>query len=124
MKAIFQPLGAFLRVVEATARKDLRSALTERSTLIQTITLPINYLLFVALYVLAGSNAPTAIVFGENGPYAQAFYQEMSQAHSFSLRILSEQEAQSELQAGNLVAVVTLPADFDYTLATNEPTQI
>ncbi len=45
--------------------------------------LPMNMLILLSLFVLAGSNAPTAVVMEDRGPYAQAFYQAMSQAHSF-----------------------------------------
>ena len=38
--------------------KDIRSALTERSTLLQSVTLPVNYLIMMSLFVLAGSHAP------------------------------------------------------------------
>ena len=62
-----------LGVIWGSARKDIRSALTERSTLVQSITLPVNYLIMMSLFVLAGSHAPTAVVMYDHGPYARQF---------------------------------------------------
>jgi ABC-2 type transport system permease protein len=117
-------LGYSLQVIWACMKKDIKSSLTERSTLIQCITLPVNYLILLSLFVLSGSNAPTAVVMQDRGPYAQAFYDAMSQAHSFRLLTLSAQEARAELQEGTLVAVVTLPSDFDARVARGEPVQL
>src|SRR5947209_5093160 len=113
-----------LQVIWACLKKDIKSSLTERSTLIQCITLPVNYLILLSLFVLSGSNAPTAVVMQDRGPYAQAFYAAMSQAHSFRLQTLSAPEAQAELRGGKLVAVVTLPPDFDARLARRAPIQL
>ncbi len=102
-----------LRVIWGCAWKDIRSALTERSTLVQSITLPVNYLIMMSLFVLAGSHAPTAVVMNDNGPYARQFVTTMSQADSFRLEVTSAAAARQQLRAGNLVAVVTIPAGFD-----------
>ena len=37
-----------LRVIWGRAWKDIRSALTERSTLVQSISLPVNYLIMMS----------------------------------------------------------------------------
>src|SRR6516225_4385922 len=85
-----------LRVIWGCAWKDIRSALTERSTLIQSVSLPVNYLIMMSLFVLAGSHAPTAVVMYDHGPYARQFVTEMRQAASFRLEVTivaSEQDA-------------------------------
>lgn len=112
------------QILWACARKDLKSALTERSTLLQTITLPVNYLILLSLFVLSGSNAPTAVVLQEDGPYAQAFVQAMQQAHSFHVMLESANEAAQQYQAGTLVALVTIPANFDTQVAAGRPVQV
>src|SRR5215831_7912172 len=99
-----------LRVIWGCAWKDIRSALTERSTLVQSIFLPVNFLIMMSLFVLAGSHAPTAVVMLDNGPYAHEFYSAMNNAHSFSLRTASAEEANNLLAEGKIVAVVTIPA--------------
>jgi ABC-2 type transport system permease protein len=121
---MIQNLEATLQVIWACTIKDIKSALTERTTLVQTITLPVNYLIMLSLFVLSGSNAPTAVVMLDQGPSAQAFYQAMSQAHTFHLIPLTAAQAHDQLLAGKLVAVVTIPANFDEAIALRQPIQV
>lgn len=117
-------LSRSLLVIEACLRKDVRSAWRERSTMLQTITLPVNYLILLSLFVLSGSNAPTAVVQFDQGPYAQQFVAAMQQAHSFHLLFETAAQAEAQYQAGTLVAVVTIPATFDQALAAQQPVQV
>lgn len=116
-----QPLIYSLRVIWACAKKDIRSALAERLFTIVGLFVPLNILVLMSLFVLAGSNAPTAVVMQDQGPYAQAFVTAMSQAHSFRLIPASAADAARRLAAGQIVAVVTIPANFDAALAQNQP---
>jgi ABC-2 type transport system permease protein len=113
-----------LRVIWACARKDFKVALTDRLFTILGLFVPANVLIMMSLFVLAGSRAPTAVVMQDNGPYAQAFYQAMSQAHSFSLRVSPAAEAARLMAAGQIVAVVTVPPDFDERILQNQPVQV
>ena len=113
-----------LRVAWACARKDFRVALTDRLFTILGLFVPANVLVLMSLFVLAGGKAPTAVVMQDSGPYAQAFYQAMSQAHSFSLRTTSAAQAGRLMAAGQIVAVVTLPPDFDERIQQNQPVQV
>ncbi|HLG62371.1 MAG TPA: ABC transporter permease [Ktedonosporobacter sp.] len=113
-----------LRVIWACMKKDMRSALTERVFLIAGIFMPVNVLLMMSLFVLAGSHAPTAVVMHDTGPYAQAFYRAMDGAHSFSLSTANAEDAQNLITEGKVVAVVTIPSDFDARVRANEPVQI
>jgi ABC-2 type transport system permease protein len=106
-----------LRVIWGCAWKDIRSALTERSALIQSVSLPVNYLIMMSLFVLAGSHAPTAVVMNDHGPYARQFVTAMRQADSFRLEVTSAATARRQLHAGSLVAVVTIPAAFEQAVA-------
>lgn len=108
-------------IIWASAKKDLRSALTHPLFLIQCSTLGLNYLITMSLFVLSGSNAPTAVVMLDRGPYAQQFYQAMRGAHSFRLEQDSAAEARTLIQAGRIVAVVTIPPDFETRLAHHQP---
>ncbi len=78
----------------------------------------------MTLFVLAGSHAPTAVVMHDTGPYAQAFYRAMDGAQSFSLRTASATDAQNLIAEGKVVAVVTIPSDFDTRVQANEPVQV
>lgn len=113
-----------IRIIWACMKKDMRSALTERVFLIAGIFMPVNILIMMSLFVLAGSHAPTAVVMQDQGPYAQAFYRAMNGANSFSLRTASATDAQQLITEGKIVAVVTIPPDFDTHVQADEPVQV
>jgi ABC-type multidrug transport system permease subunit len=113
-----------LRIIWATARKDIAVALTDRFATIIGLFLPVNVLILMSLFVLGGAQAPTAVVMNDQGPYAQAFYDAMSHAHSFRLQQTSAAEANQLITQGRIVAVVTIPADFDARLQQNQPVQV
>ena len=113
-----------LRVIWACMKKDIKVALTDRIFVILGVFLPVNFLVLFSLIVLSGGQAPTAVVMNDTGPYAQQFYRSMAGAHSFILRKASANEAQSLIQAGRIVAVVTIPADFDTQIQNNLPVKV
>lgn len=117
-------VDSWFRVAWACAVKDIKSALTERSTMLQTLSLPVNYLIMLSLFVVAGSNAPTAVVMQDRGPLAQSFVRAMSQAHSFHLMIMTAPQASEEMRQGTLVGVVTIPSNFDQAVSNHQPVQI
>ncbi len=122
--AVRLPARNWLQVARACAVRDVRSALTERSTLIQTISLPVNYMIMMILFVLAGSHAPAAVVMHDNGPYAQQLVTALRQAHAYNLTIESEAQAQDQWRQGTLVALFTIPANFDTAVAHGQAVQI
>jgi ABC-type multidrug transport system permease subunit len=113
-----------LRVIWACMRKDIKSALTERVFTIISVFLPVNFLILLSLFAVSGGLAPTAVVMQDTGPYAQQFYDAMAHAHSFNLQKDSAQEAEMLIHEGRIVAVVTIPADFDTRVGNNEPVQV
>jgi ABC-2 type transport system permease protein len=121
---MLQRLNYDLRVIWACAKKDIKSALIERTFTLLSVFLPVNFLILMSLFVLGGSQAPTAIVMQDTGPYAQQFYRAMSHAHSFRLEQATAAEANDLIQAGRIVAVVTIPPDFDLRIQQNQPVQV
>src|SRR5215470_13232973 len=109
-----------LRVIWTCMKKDIQSALTQRIGTILGVLLPVNFLILMSLFAISGGQAPTAVVLQERGPYARAFYDAMAHAHSFRLQTASAGEAQDLLQAGKIVAVVTIPANFDTRVRQNQ----
>jgi len=95
-----------LRVIWACMKKDIKTALTERTFTIIGALVPLNVIILLSLFVVGGGLAPTAVVMLDNGPYAQQFYDAMSKAHSFRLQKVSEQEANSLMDVGRIVAIV------------------
>ncbi len=119
-----EEMGYTLRVIWACMKKDIKSSLTERAFTIVGLLVPLNVLILLSLFVIGGGVAPTAVVFQERGPYAQQFYQAMSGAHSFRLEQTNQQDAEEQLHGGHIVAVVTIPADFDQRIQQNQPVQV
>src|SRR5579859_518198 len=105
--------NSFLRVIWACLKKDLKSALTEPLYTLVSIILPLNVLFLMSLLVISGGLAPTAVVMQDAGPLAQQFYAAMKEAHSFVLQQATASQAEALIQEGRIVAVVTIPADFD-----------
>jgi ABC-2 type transport system permease protein len=116
--------GYTLRVIWACMKKDIKSALTERFFTIISIFVPVNILILLSLFVVSGGLAPTAVVMDDTGPYARQFYTAMDNAHSFSLQKATASEAASLIQRGRIVAVVTIPADFDARIHLNQPVRV
>jgi ABC-2 type transport system permease protein len=121
---MLQSLNYDLQVIWACMKKDIKSSLIERTFTMLSVFLPVNFLILMSLFVLGGSQAPTAVVMQDTGPYAQQFYIAMSQAHSFRLQHASATEANDLIQAGRIVAVVTIPPDFDQRIRQNQPVQV
>src|SRR5215472_7359156 len=113
-----------LRVIWACLKKDLKSALTEPLYTLVSIILPLNVLVLMSLLVISGGLAPTAVVMQETGPMAQQFYAAMSQAHSFVLQQATAEQAEALIAQGRIVAVVTIPADFDTRIGEHLPVQV
>lgn len=109
-----------LRVIRAVALKDIRIALTERLFTAISIIIPVNFLVLFLLFVLTGGQAPTAVVMEDQGPYAQQFLAAMQGAHSFIIRQTTAEEAQRLMAQGNIVAIVTVPANFDAALQASQ----
>jgi ABC-type multidrug transport system permease subunit len=113
-----------LRIIWACAKKDVQTSLTERIFLLTLIMIPLQYLFLFIIFVLPADHAPTAVVMLENGPHAQQLYQAMAGANSFSLFQASAEEAQKQLTAGKIVAVVTIPASFDSSVDHRLPVEV
>jgi ABC-2 type transport system permease protein len=106
-------LNSSLRVIWACLKKDLKSARSEPLFTLVSIILPLNVLFLMSLLVVSGGLAPTAVVMQDSGPLAQQFYTAMKEAHSFVVQQTTADQANTLIEQGRVVAVVTIPADFD-----------
>src|SRR5260221_285623 len=102
-----------LRVIWACLKKDLKSARSEPLYTLVSIILPLNVLVLMSLLVVSGGLAPTAVVMQDTGPLAQQLYTARNQANSFVLQQATIEQADALIEQGKIVAVVTIPADFD-----------
>jgi ABC-2 type transport system permease protein len=107
-----------LRVVRAVAATDIRLTLREPLFVIIGILIPINFLLLFLLFAISGGQAPIAVVMNDHGPLAERFVQAISSSHSFVIHAATPADAESEIRAGSIVAVVTVPQYFDAALGT------
>jgi len=113
-----------LRPVWAIAGKDVRLGLRERMTLVQSVSMPLNYLAMMVLFVLAGNHAPAAIVMLDHGPAARQMVTAVENSMTFNARVETASQAATQLNAGSLVAVITIPADFDASVRDGHPVAI
>ena len=112
------------RVIWACTLKEMRTALAQRGSTLMGTLRPGIFLVFMALFSASGSFAPTAVVMNDTGPYAQQFYTALAHASSFRLQIASQAQAQELINKGRVVAVITIPADFDSRLQQSQPVQV
>jgi len=115
------------RVIWACVVKDVRIALRTPAASAIVILLPVNYLILELLFAISGGQAPTAVVLQDTGPYAQQFLDTMQHAHSFNIippNGTTADYAQQQIQAGNIVAIVTIPANFDDAIKAGQPIAI
>src|SRR5438105_12651401 len=120
----FFPTYRSLLVIRVMAIKDIRSSLTERAFMITSVIIPINFLLLFLLFALTGGQAPTAIVLEDKGPYAQQFISAMEHSHSFIIQQTTASDAQKLIRLGQIVAIVTVPPNFDTALKTGDQIQL
>jgi ABC-2 type transport system permease protein len=114
----------FMRTVWAMCKKDLRIWLRRPSNVAITV-LPALALLFVdALSAGAVGRSPVALVNLDHGERGQQMVQVIHQADVF--RVQDATPAQARLLYKNLdvVAIVTIPANFTQAVARHEPTHI
>src|ERR671922_3029313 len=115
---------SLIRIIWSMAIKDIKSSLTERAFMITSIIIPINFLLLFLLFALTGGQAPTALVLEDKGPYAQQFVSAMEHSHSFIIRESSASDAENLIQKGLVVAIVTVPANFDAALKSGSQVEL
>jgi ABC-2 type transport system permease protein len=113
-----------IQVVWSMALKDIKSSFTERAFMITSIIIPINFLLLFLLFALTGGQAPIAIVTDGNGPYSQQFILAMANSHSFIIQETSAVQALNLIRQGQIVAVVTIPSNFDEAIQKHQKIQL
>jgi ABC-2 type transport system permease protein len=117
-------VAASLRVIWACTLKELQTDLAAPRTTILGLLRPVLLIVLMSLLGVGGGLAPTAVFMDDTGPYAQQLYAALAHAASFRLQAVSAQEAQDLMQSGRIVAVITIPADFDARLQQNQPVQV
>jgi ABC-type transport system involved in multi-copper enzyme maturation permease subunit len=78
----------------------------------------VSFLVMVSLFGLTGAYAPVALINLDGGPHSQSFIEALNGAHhSFALKYMSAEEAETALHSGRLVGIITIPAGFSADVA-------
>jgi ABC-2 type transport system permease protein len=105
-------LLAFLRTIWTVMRKDIRIWLRQPANMAATIVPPIGFLLVEALGAAAVGRSPVALVRLDNGPKAIEMAQIFHNADIFRITDATPQQAQSLYNNIQVVAIITIPANF------------
>lgn len=117
-------LRAFARAVWTICRKDIRVWLRQPGNVAITV-LPALALLFVdALSTGAVGRSPVALVTLDQGARGQQMAQVIHQADLFRVSDATPAQAQALYNNLDVVAIVTIPADFTHTVDEHAPARI
>lgn len=117
-------LRAFARAVWTICRKDIRVWLRQPANVAITV-LPALALLFVdALSVGAVGRSPVALVTLDQGARGQKMAQVIHQADLFRVSDATPAQAQALYNNLDVVAIVTIPADFTHAVDEHAPSHI
>lgn len=105
-------LFTFFRVIWVILRKDIRIWLRQPSTIGATFIPPIGFLLVGALGAAAVGRSPVALVTLDSGPKGVQMAQIFHNADVFRITDANPQQAQALYNKINVVAIITIPADF------------
>lgn len=115
---------AFFRATWVILRKDIRIWLRQPATIAATVIPPLAFLLVGALGAAALGRSPVALVTLDAGPKGQQMAQIFHSADVFRLTDANPQQAQALLNNIDVVAVITIPADFTRRVDAHQNTPI
>ena len=105
-------------------RKDIRVLLRQPATIAATLVPPIAFLLVNALGAAAVGRSPVALVTLDQGAKGQQVAQIIHNADVFRITDATPSQAQSLLNNIDVVAVITIPADFTQRVDAHETAPI
>src|SRR3989442_3449173 len=115
---------SFIRSIWAILRKDLGVWLRQPASAAVTVLPPLAFLLIEALGAVAVGRSPVALVTLDHGSKGIQMQQIFHQADVFRITDASPQQAQLLLKNLDVVAVITIPADFTQRVAAHEQAPI
>lgn len=97
----------------ASAALELAQINGNRAFVALTALAAVSFVAMVSLFGLTGAYAPVALIDLDGGPYVKRLIDALNGAHhSFALKYMSAEEAQTQLLSGRLVGIITIPAGF------------
>jgi len=117
-------ISTFIRTVWAIYRKDLAVWSHNRLGVVASFVPILSILLLNAVGTAAVGRSPVALVRLDSGPKGSQMQQIFHQANVFRITDASPQQAQALLKSLQVVAVITIPADFTQRVAAHEPSPV
>jgi len=117
-------LRSFFRALWVIARKDIRIYLRQPANISATFVPPLAFLLVGALGAAAVGRSPVALVTLDHGPKGIQMQQIFHNADVFRITDATPQQAQVLLHNIDVVAVITIPADFTQRFETHESSPV
>jgi len=113
-----------LRIIWAIIKKDVVVWLRNPANVAATVLPPISFLLVQALGAAAVGRSPVALVNLDNGPQAVQITSSIVNANVFRIFQATPDQAKTLLKDLNVVAVITIPADFSQRFQSHQPDPI
>ncbi|GAC1374607.1 MAG: hypothetical protein NVS2B12_29490 [Ktedonobacteraceae bacterium] len=116
--------ATFFRIAWTIALKDLRVWLRHPANIAATILPPLGFLIVEALGAAAVGHSPVALVLQDHGPQGQQMAQIFHSADIFRITDASAEQAQVLYKRLDVVAIVTIPADFTQRVQQHDPSPV
>ncbi len=117
-------IRSFFRATWMIVRKDLQIWLRQPANMAATIVPPLVILLVQALGAQAVGRSPVALVVEDSGAQGARIAQAIRSANVFRLQEVHATQAAALLKNLDVVAVVTIPANFTARLQAHQPAQV
>jgi len=114
----------FLRATWLILRKDIQVWLRQPANIAATIVPPLVLLFVQALGAQAVGRSPVALVVEDTGTQGAQIAQAIRNANVFRLSEVDAAQAQAQLKNLDVVAIVTIPADFSANLQAHQPAPV
>ena len=114
----------FLRASWFILRKDLQIWLRQPANISATIVPALVILFIQALGAQAVGRSPVALVVEDTGTQGALIAQAIRTADVFRLHEVDAVQAQAQLKNLDVVAIVTIPANFTARLQAHQPVQV
>jgi ABC-2 type transport system permease protein len=116
--------ATFRHTVWAIFKKDLAVWWRNRRNVVASVIPILSLLLLGALGTVAVGRSPVALVTLDHGPQGQEMRQIFQQSGVFRLTEANPQQAQALLKHLDVIAVITIPADFTRRVAAHESSPV
>ena len=117
-------IRSFLRATWFISRKDIRVWLRQPANIAATVVPALVILLVQALGAQAVGRSPVALVVEDTGAKGAQIAQAIRAADVFRLHEVDAAQAQAQLKNLDVVAIVTIPANFTARLQAHQPAQV